>query len=116
MNGGVWVHNNRRRHTCHLTSGGSHKTYRELKDGGSQQSRRRHMAEWLVNHASTPKVRGSTPGWARLTQPLISVVYKRVPSLLGNLTLGVSRQTGNLTETSAYAPQSPRSRILRWAQ
>ncbi|GFU03664.1 hypothetical protein TNCV_199911 [Trichonephila clavipes] len=42
-------------------------------------------------------------------------VDKCVPSLLCNLTLGVSRQTVRLAVTSAHAPQSPRWRILRWA-
>ncbi|GFV50219.1 hypothetical protein TNCV_621321 [Trichonephila clavipes] len=43
-------------------------------------------------------------------------VDKGIPSLLGNLTLVVSCQTGHLTGTSAYAPQGLRSRILNWAQ
>ncbi|GFU47638.1 putative DD41D transposase [Trichonephila clavipes] len=38
-----------------------------------------------------------------------------VPSLLGNLTLRVSRQAGYLTGTSAHALQAPRSRVLSWA-
>ncbi|GFV58963.1 transposable element Tcb2 transposase [Trichonephila clavipes] len=58
-----------------------------------------------------------TPGWARLTQPSsLQWVDKLVPSLLGNLTLGVSRQTDHLSGTSANAPQGPRTRILSWAQ
>ncbi|GFT48902.1 hypothetical protein TNCV_2771171 [Trichonephila clavipes] len=43
-------------------------------------------------------------------------VNKVAPSLIQNLTLVVSRLTGHLTGTSAYAPQSPRSRILIWVQ
>ncbi|GFS49822.1 hypothetical protein TNCV_4344751 [Trichonephila clavipes] len=43
-------------------------------------------------------------------------VDKLIPSLLGNLTLGVSHHTDHLTRTSAHAPQGPRSRILSWAQ
>ncbi|GFT94943.1 hypothetical protein TNCV_1472391 [Trichonephila clavipes] len=36
--------------------------------------------------------------------------------VLVNLTLGVSRQTGHMTGTSAHAPQDLRARILSWAQ
>ncbi|GFY34619.1 hypothetical protein TNCV_1373101 [Trichonephila clavipes] len=37
---------------------------------------------------------------------------KLVPSLLENLTLGVSQQTDHLIGTSIHAPQGPRLRIL----
>ncbi|GFX05484.1 hypothetical protein TNCV_1008061 [Trichonephila clavipes] len=39
----------------------------------------------------------------------------KLPSLLGNLTLGVSRQVDHQTGTSAHSPQSPRSSVLSWA-
>ncbi|GFW79201.1 hypothetical protein TNCV_2476081 [Trichonephila clavipes] len=40
--------------------------------------------------------------------------YKRVRSLLWELTLGVSRQTGHLTGTYSHAPQGPRLAIDLW--
>ncbi|GFW25796.1 protein PAT1 1 [Trichonephila clavipes] len=48
-----------------------------------------------------------------LDDPAIMTVARnchlRIPSLIGNLTLGVSGQTDHLTGTSAYAPQGLRS-------
>ncbi|GFY07838.1 transposable element Tcb1 transposase [Trichonephila clavipes] len=67
-------------------------------------------------------IRALTEEWDKLPQQLLDNVvqsmwvYKRVPSLLGNLKLGDLRQTDHVTGTSAYAPRGLRLRILSWAQ
>ncbi|GFW38085.1 hypothetical protein TNCV_835251 [Trichonephila clavipes] len=60
----------------------------------------------------SPQVRCSILGQGRLTLSSLQWVDKRVPSLLGNLKLRVSRQTDHLTGTSAHTHQGSRSRIL----
>ncbi|GFW60771.1 transposable element Tcb2 transposase [Trichonephila clavipes] len=79
------------------------------------QDIRSPVAGWLVHHASTPQVRGSNPELGKIDSAFhpFSGSIKRAPSLLDNLTLGVSRQTDHLTRTSAHAPQGPRSCLLR---
>ncbi|GFW13628.1 hypothetical protein TNCV_1210941 [Trichonephila clavipes] len=74
--------------------------------GEAQISNTRPMAKWLVHHASTPHVRGSNPGQGKVDSAFHSYSgsKKGEPSLLGNLTLRVSRQTDHLTGTSAHAP------------
>ncbi|GFX00204.1 ras-specific guanine nucleotide-releasing factor RalGPS2 [Trichonephila clavipes] len=71
-----------------------------------------------MHRASTPLVRVSNPGLSKHDSAFhpFSGSIKCVPSLFGNIILGVSRQTNHLPGTSPQALQGPRSCILSWAQ
>ncbi|GFX50652.1 hypothetical protein TNCV_2722381 [Trichonephila clavipes] len=75
-------------------------------------------ARWLRAsrfHTTGPRFK-LRAGQGRLSLSSLQWVDKGVPSLFGNLTLGYSHTTDHLPGTSAFAPQGPRSRILRWVQ
>ncbi|GFV40432.1 hypothetical protein TNCV_4493891 [Trichonephila clavipes] len=74
-------------------------------------------AQWPSGSVSSFYTTGSVfyprAGQGQLSLSSLQWVDKWIPSLLGDLTLGGSRQTDHLTGISAHAFQRPRSRILR---